>query len=161
MATLTTLLDEKRLIRVTMQLPRGQFHDRKLYAFPKCLEWMRNDVPKMVSGRIASAFTPREQLIERLRQWMAGDPMAYGPMFHDMDPATDEVWELKTADLRIFGWMYRPYEFIAVRGGYTDDYKEPTKTKNYADDRREVVKARDAVPLDNPKYVTGAFDGLV
>src|SRR5258706_12437001 len=94
-------------------------------------------------------------------KWMAGEPMAYGPWFHDMDPLTDAVWEFKTADLRIFGWMYQPRAFIAVRGGYADDYKEPTKTKNYADDRREVVKARDALPLDGEKFVKGEFHELV
>jgi hypothetical protein len=161
MATFDTLLDQKKLIRVTRPLPRGQFHDRKFYAFPDCLEWMRVDVPKMVAGREQSAFTPYEQLMERLRQWMAGDPMRYGPWFHDMDPQEDAVWELKTTDLRIFGWMYQPCSFIAVRGGYADDYKEPTKTKNYADDRREVVKARDALPLDGEKFAKGDFDELV
>lgn len=108
-----------------------------------------------------SEFTPAQQLTERLRQWMAGEPMAYGPMFHDMDPSSDEVWELKTADLRVFGWMYRPCEFIAVCGGYADDYKPPTKIKNYADDRRKVVKARNELPLDGKKFVTGGFDDLV
>jgi len=161
MTTFDKLLEEKKLIRVTLRLPRGQFHDRKFYAYPKCVNWMRNEVPKMVTGRLGSAFTPHEQLIERLRQWMAGHPMSYGPMFHDMDPQTDEVWEMKTADLRIFGWMYRPREFIAVSGGYTDDYKEPTKTKTYADDRRQVILARDALPLDGDKFAKGNFDELV
>src|SRR4051812_33740079 len=114
MATFDTLLDEKRLFRVTLPLPRGQFHDRKLYAYPECLDWMRHEIPTMRTGRLMSAFTPKEQLIERLRQWMSGDPMAYGRMFHDMEPRSDEVWEMKTADLRIFGWIYRPREFIAV-----------------------------------------------
>jgi hypothetical protein len=122
---------------------------------------MRNEVPKMVTGRIASAFTPNEQLYERLRQWIAGDPMIYGTWFHDLDPQSDEVWEMKTADLRIFGWMYRPVEFIAVRGGYADHYKEPTKIKTYADERREVVQARDVLPLDGEKYAKGGFDELV
>jgi hypothetical protein len=161
MSTFITLLEDKRLYRVTLQLPRNQFHERKLYAYPECLRWMREDVPKMKTGRLRSALTPREQLLERLRQWMSGDPMDYWPEFHDMDPRSDEVWELKTDDLRIFGWMYRPKEFIAVRGGYADDYKPPRKTKVYADDRREVVKARNALPLDGDKYSKGRFDELV
>ncbi len=82
-------------------------------------------------------------------------------MFHDMEPSTDEVWEMKTADLRLFGWMYQRRKFIVVRGGYADDYKEPTKTRTYADERREVVRARDALPLDDPKLVRGKFDELV
>jgi hypothetical protein len=161
MATFDKLLKANVLVRVTFRLPRGQFHERKIYAYPGCLEWMRNEIPKMVTGRVASDFTPKEQLIERLRQWMSGDPMAYGRMFRDMEPKIDEVWEIKTADLRIFGWMYRPREFIAVRAGYADDYKEPTKIKNYADERREVVKARDTLPLDGDKYTEGNFDELV
>jgi len=161
MATFDKLLADKNLIRVTRQLPRGQFHERKFYAYPRCLEWMRVEVPKMVTGREQSSFTPLEQLMERLRQWMAGDPMKHGPWFHDMDPQSDGVWELKTTDLRIFGWMYQPRAFIAVRGGYTDDYKEPTKTKNYADERRKVVKARNALPLDGNKFAQGDFNDLV
>lgn len=161
MATFDNLLNEQKLLtRVVLKLPRGQFHDRKIYAYPECIEWMRR-VPTMVTGRVASDFTPQEQLVERFRQWMSGQPMEYGRMFHDMEPRTDNVWEMKTADLRIFGWMYKPREFIAVRGGYTDDYKEPTKAKNYADDRREVVKARDALPLDGDRFVSGDFDELV
>src|ERR1043166_8313831 len=131
MTTITKLLAEKGLIRVLVPLGRGQFHERKFYAFPECLKWMREDVPKMKTGRSNSAFSPHEQLVERLRQWMAGDAMAHGRMFRDMQPKSDHVWELKTADLRIFGWMYRARELVAVRGGYADDYKEPTKTKNY------------------------------
>jgi hypothetical protein len=161
MATFDTLLAQKSLVRVTVKLPRGQFHERKFYAYPECLEWMRNHVPRMVAGRLASAFTPTEQLMERLRQWMAGEPMKYAPWFRDLDPQEHGVWEMKTADLRVFGWMYRAREFVAVRGGYADDYKEPTKIKNYADDRREVVRAREALPLDGQKYAKGGFDELV
>jgi hypothetical protein len=163
MATFDTLIETKVLIRVTVPLGRDQFHERKIYALPDCLDWMRNEVPKMKTGRISSAFSPQEQLIERLRQWMSGDPMIYGPMFRDIEHPKDldGIWELKTADLRIFGWMYRPKEFIAVRGGYTDDYKEPTKIKSYADDKREVARARGLLPLDGDKYVSGDFNDLV
>lgn len=87
--------------------------------------------------------------------------MAQGRMFRDMRPQRDGVWELKTADLRIFGWMYRPCEFIAVCGGYADDYKEPTITRYYEDDKRAVIDARNTLPLDPPKCVIGAFDELV
>lgn len=161
MATFDSLLASRSILRVTVRVPNGQFHDRKFFAYPDCLRWMRDDVPKMVTGRVNSAFSPREQLNERLRQWMSGDPMAYCRMFHDMKPAADNVWELKTADLRIFGWMYRPKQFIAFFGGYADDYKDPCKTKTYGDARRSVVKARNTLPLDGAKFTPGDFDDLV
>jgi hypothetical protein len=161
MATFDRLLEAKNLIRITRDLPRGQFHERKFYAFPECRDWMKSEVPKMTTGRIQSAFTPYEQLMERLRQWLAGDPMRYGPWFHDMTPQSDCVWEMKTDDLRIFGWMYQPRAFIAVRAGFADHYKEPTKIKTYADERNEVVRARNALALDGQKFVEGEFDDLV
>jgi hypothetical protein len=161
MAAFDKLLEQGQIVRVTLRLGRGQFNDRELYAYPECLAWMKVEVPKMVTGRVQSAFAPKEQLITRLLQWITGKPMARGRMFQDMLPKSDEVWELKTPDLRIFGWMYRPRKFIAVCGGYADDYKEPTKIKNYGDDRDAVVKARDELPLDGNKFVTGEYDDLV
>ena len=161
MATFDKILEEKRIVRVRLKLGRGRFDERKIYAYPPCLQWMRTEVPKMVTGRVNSDFTPAEQLITRLLQWITGESMAQGRMFNDMKPKSDEVWELKTADLRIFGWMYRPREFIAVCGGYADDYKEPTKIKIYADDKKTVIDARNALPLDGKKFVTGDYDDLV
>lgn len=161
MATLDKILEAKTITRVTVRLARGQFDERKFYAYPDCLQWMKTEVPKMVTGRIGADNTPAEQLIQRLVQWIVGKPMAEGRMFRDMRPKSDHVWELKTPDLRIFGWLCRPREFIAVCGGYADDYKEPTIIKDYEDDRRAVLAARDALPLDGDKFARGEFHGLV
>jgi hypothetical protein len=161
MATLNKLVEVRTLVRVTVPLGRGLFHDRWLYAYPECLEWMRNDVPKMVTGRLQAEQTPLEQLHVRVRQWISGQPMHYGPMFSNMTPLSDYVCEIKTPDLRIFGWIYQPKKFIAVFGDYADDYKPPTKRKTYADARRKVVAARDALPLDGDKFANGDFDDLV
>ena len=161
MGTITTLVAERKLIRVTMQLGRGQDHERKLYTYPDCAAWMRDAVPKMVTGRCKSPMTPKEQLRQLFRQWMAGEAMAYDRRFRDLLPLDNFVSEMKTDDLRIFGWIYRPREFIAVCGGYADDYKEPTKTKFYNDDMREVLARREVIDLDGDKYATGPFDGRV
>ena len=161
MATFDRFLEEKRIIQVQLKLGRGKFDERKIYAYPECLEWMKTKVPGMATGRVQSDLTPAEQLIRRLMQWIVGDELVYSRMFKDMEHQSDGVWELKTDDLRIFGWIYRPKQFIAVCGGYADDYKEPTKTKNYADDIRTVIQARNALPLDGVKFVTGEFHELV
>jgi hypothetical protein len=162
MATFEKIIEDKLLIPVVIRLGRGQFYERKLYVFPDWLRWMREAVPKLTTGRAQSAATPAEQLVERIRQWLSGEPMKNGPMFKEMNyPKDNDVWELKTDDLRLFGWMYQPKQFIVASCGYTDDYKDPTKTKNYADDVRAVMSARDALPLDGAKFVKGEYDGLV
>jgi len=82
-------------------------------------------------------------------------------MFKDLMPATDEVWEFKTADLRIFGWLYRPRVFIAALLGYADFYKPPSPVGSYEDARKHVMSIRNTLDLDEPKYATGTFDDLV
>lgn len=162
MATFEKILEDGLLVPVTVKLGRGRFYDRKLYAYPECHRWMRQDVPRMVTGRIQSAQTPAQQLILRLAQWLSGDSINSGLMFRELKyPRDHDVWELKTDDLRIFGWMYQSKQFIAAVGRYTDDYKEPTKIRNYADDVRAVATARDALPLEGTKFVRGKFDELV
>ena len=69
-------------------------------------------------------------------------------MFKDLTPATDEVWEFKTADLRIFGWIYRPKVFIAGILGYADHYKSPSYLRSYDDARNRVVAMRNTLDLD-------------
>lgn len=163
MATFEKILEGRLLIPVVVKLGRGKFFNRKLYAYPASLKWMKETVPTLNTGRQNSAQTPAEQLIMRLQQWLSGEPpLKKGPMFKEMEyPRENDVWELKTDDLRLFGWMYQPKTFIVASHGYADDYKEPTKIKNYADDVRAVIAARDALPLDGPKFVKGKFDELV
>jgi hypothetical protein len=161
MATFEKVIEAKLIIPVVVRLPRGRFYDRHLYAFPDCLKWMKETVPTLKTGRIQSAQTPAEQLMLRLQQWLSGQPLQKGPMFKEMEyPKDNDVWALKTDDLRMWGWMYQPRKFIIASHGYADHYKEPT-TKNYSDNDRTVMQARDALPLDAPKFVKGTFDGLV
>ena len=48
----------------------------------------------------------------------------------------DEVWELKTADIRVFGWIYRPLIFIAAFADYADLYKGKNAPRSYPDARK-------------------------
>jgi hypothetical protein len=162
MATFDKIIQEKILLPVVVRLGRNKFPERTLFAYPESLTWMKQTVPTPVTGRQQSAQTPSEQLILRLQQWISGDQIKPGPMFREMShPPDSDTWELKTDDLRLFGWMYRPKTFIIASHGYADDYKEPTKIRDYADDVRAVVEARSVLPLDEPKLVRGKFDELI
>lgn len=161
MATFDSLLAERALIKIGVKLLRGQFPERKLYAYPDCWEWMRTEVPKLKTGVLQSDFTPLEQQVHRLRQWISGQEIVKDRMFHDMLPVEAGVWEMKTADLRYFGWMYQKRQFIIAKCGYADDYKEPNKKKTSGEERDEVIKRRDALPLDGEKWKEGSFDELV
>ena len=132
-----------------------------MYGFPGFVEWMKNEVPGLQTGRIQASEKPSVQLDRILYQWITGKRVAYSKVLKDLIPQQDEVWEFKTADLRIFGWIYRPRIFIAAFGDYTDYYKPPNPKRSYEQAKRSVLEARDKIDLDEPKFTGGVFDDLV
>lgn len=76
-------------------------------------------------------------------------------------PQKDEVWEMKTPDIRIFGWIYQPLKFVVVFGDYADLYKGRNARRSYDDAVQRVKNRRDGLDLDPPKFAAGTFDELV
>jgi hypothetical protein len=134
---------------------------RSIYGLQRFTNWMTNALPNLQTGRLKGRETPQQQLDFRLYQWITGKPMVYSRMLNDLMPHADEVWELKTLDIRVFGWMYRPLTFIAVFGDYADLYKGKTATRSYGTAKADVIAARDRLDLDLPKFTGGTFDELV
>ena len=163
MATLDNLTGSEPPILHGIEVPleRGRQSERLIYGFPELIEWMASKLPHLEAGRLKAADTPLEQLDYALYRWISGEPVAYGRMFKDLMPIRDEVWELKTADLRIFGWMYRPRIFIGVFGDYADLYKGRKISASYATAISRVKDARNKLDIDPPKIASGNFDELV
>jgi hypothetical protein len=67
-------------------------------------------------------------------------------------PAGDGVWELKTADLRVFGWFHAKDCFLGHCADTAERVKEHRLYTGYVG---EVVRFRDSLPLDEPKYIPG------
>jgi hypothetical protein len=160
MATLDTLLNRQELVRILVPTD-GEPRLRKIYGFPVFQNWLANELPRLVQGRLRAADPPQEQVDDILYRWITGKRLLYTRQFQDLTPQSDEVWEMKTADIRIFGWMYRPRTFIAVFGDYADLYKGRTPRRSYEDAKRKVKSARDALDIDPPKFTGGTFDELV
>jgi hypothetical protein len=159
MATLDILLMRQALVRILV--PTREAKLRWIYGFPAFQSWLATDLPNLTAGRLKAADPPGEQVDNILYRWITGKEIIYSRQFQDLMPMVDEVWEMKTADIRIFGWMYQPRKFIAVFGDYADLYKGKNKTRSYEDARRRVKAERTALDLDEPKFVTGTFDELV
>jgi hypothetical protein len=112
-------------------------------------------------GRLTGADAPKEQVDNALFRWCAGRRIVYTTHFKDLQPHRDEVWEMKTPDIRIFGWLYRPLRFVAAFGDYADLYKGTGRTRSYSDARERVKRMRAELDLDEPKFASGKFDDLV
>src|SRR5215467_15207808 len=160
MATLDILLNRQELVRILVPTD-GESRVRWVYGFPGFREWLDVELPKLAPGRLQAADPPLEQVDDILYRWITGKEILYSRQFRDLVPMSDEIWEMKTADIRIFGWMYRPLKFIAVFGDYADLYKGKNRSRSYEEAKRRVKKERDALDLDPPKFARGTFDELI
>jgi|HubBroStandDraft_6_1064221.scaffolds.fasta_scaffold497468_2 hypothetical protein len=166
MATLDILSGpDGPLTRLSVPL-KGMQPVRSFYALPRFVKAVNDELPGWVTGRLEASQTPQEQFALVLRRWTGNRPrLEYQKHFNDLMPGTDEVWEIKTADLRFFGWVYRPCIFIAVVLGYADWYKPPDRKESYEDARKAVLKERESLNIDpnadGLKFTRGTFDALV
>jgi hypothetical protein len=161
---MATLANIATATKVEIPLGRREFHEREFWALPSFMNELTNVVPALQTGRLNAPLSPIEQLDDILHKWIVGKPMRYGNRLKDLTPRESETWEMKTADLRIFGWIYRPKIFVGAFIGYADDYKphgNQPATESYAAAQNRVVEIRNRLDLDPPKFATGVFDALV
>src|SRR4051794_3189766 len=102
------------ITRILVPLGRREFDDRKFYALPSFARFLQETLPGLEGGVLEARETPKQQMDSVLRKWNAGKPMARGRAFSNLRPTRHSVWEMKTADLRIFGWLYQPRVFVAA-----------------------------------------------
>ncbi len=154
MSTIEDLQNRGELQKILVKLERNEFENRFIYARPKFMKWIRNDLPKIV-GLDPYNLTPMEQIQDLLRIYITGHPLRIGRQFHRMSPIESDVFELKTLDLRIFGWFYQKDRFIAVNAF---DMVKVKQHGLYAAFRDEVIRDRQMLDLDEPKYNAGATE---
>lgn len=68
------------------------------------------------------------------------------------------MWELKTDDTRIFGWVPRRDGFICCFGDHANEVKLKDKYGAYMA-RTKLV--RDLLDLDDPKFVSGDYEDVI
>jgi hypothetical protein len=88
---------------------------RVVYGSSEFVRWYSDDLPQIPS-RVGADADPIDQVSGLLHSFVAGDPLDSPRQFRMLTPNNDHVWELKTIDIRIFGWFVRRDMFIAVCG---------------------------------------------
>lgn len=95
---------------------------RSLYVASSMFHWVEEE-PRLDDGSIKVAHrTPLdhlELLFNDLRCAMR--PAASG--FHRMIPTKHGIWKAHPPSLRVFGWCYAPYSFVAVSAALEIDLK--------------------------------------
>ncbi len=78
--------------------------------------------------------------------------LTYSHRFKPLTHHRDGIWELKTPDLRIFGWFVKRDQFVGWAADATEKIKKHNLYHGYA---REAGHFRDNLNLDPPKFVQG------
>jgi hypothetical protein len=119
---------------------------------------MKRKLPRLkTDGYIPGAATPSEQMDFLLYQFISGKPITSMPP-KCMLPESEGIWELRTHDLRFFGWFWRKGVFVISSA----ETKARCKTVGvYGRCRLQARRDRDRLELDLPKFVNGRLEDVL
>lgn len=105
-----------RLVPWTTELEHDEHTQRSLHITARARAWVEALDPERGSP-IGSRLTLAQQLSNIAHEFITGRRLIWPQQFHKLAKAakavTDpHVWELKTDDLRLFGWFVAPNCFV-------------------------------------------------
>lgn len=139
------------LCRYDAFLADDQQPERTIFFFPRSRTWMSDILPTLESTWNIEV-SPLEQVDAFLALYCAGEPLSFGHRFKPLTHLGDGVWELKTADVRLFGWFVSRDSFVVTDGVLARDVKLRNGYRPFAE---QAVRFRDRLALDEPKFVAG------
>ncbi|WP_062176419.1 hypothetical protein [Sphingopyxis sp. C-1] len=151
MATVLELMLSGALYRLDPGLGPRELEVRRIFLLPRARDWMEKELPDTASNWNIEE-DPAQQLDALVYEFCVGEPLAIGQRFKAVRPVGDGVWELKTADLRIFGWFAQKDCFIVCDCDTTLRVKQMSLYRGYRD---QAVRFRERLDLDEPKFVAG------
>lgn len=139
------------LEKIDVDLDPGEQPLRLMYALPRAITWMEKELPKLTTdGFVPGASSPQEQADTLFYEFIVGKSLASFPP-KCLNPEANGVWELRTADLRFFGWFWRKCVYILS----AVDTKAKCKTGLYVGYRGQAEHDRTVLNLDPPKFING------
>ena len=152
MATPIDLERTGELFKLDPDLGVGKQEFRTIYVSPRLRKWIESDLPHFESTWNVE-LSPIEQLQAFVEEvFCPGATLTFGQQFKPLTHIRDGIWELKTADLRVFGWFYKKDCFIGSAADMTDKIKRHRLYFGYVN---EADRFRDGLNLNEPKFVPG------
>lgn len=158
MATLSELEERQNLMKIEIELDHHQMPERLLYGVPSVIQWLNNTLPVLGADFHHGKLSPSEQLFIFLEDFITGADFAHYERAHFMTPSDPAIWELKTKDLRLFGWFYKRCIFIVAHIDTAYRCKFHSLYNGYRD---SCVRIRNSMDLDEPKHITGGYNDVL
>jgi hypothetical protein len=156
--TLATLIEAGEISSIEVELGAREQRTRLLYGTPGFVNWLKERLRSDEPSPLFADLTPNEQLDLLFYDFLSGKPLVYTKQFRVIKFENNAVWELKTPDLRIFGWFAMKDCFIAVFGDWAWRIKEHALYRGY---RIEVKRFRRRIGAEDGLCVRGVTPGDV
>ncbi len=152
MNTLEDLVATGAIVRIEIELDGGALPKRLLFGTPAFVGWLEEHLDAMKNSPLGGDLSPVEQLDHLFYAFVSGKVLACTRQFRAIRSEPRAVWELKTLDLRIFGWFPMKDCFVAVFGDWADRVKDHDLYRGY---RLQVRRLRRQLGVDRTLCVEG------
>ncbi len=153
MATLIELCESGQLIPIEPELEENELSWRCLYGTPCFIAWLDTQLPTFPHEEMYAELTPLEQVGALFAEFSSGETFSTDRRFKKLSSTPQHhVWEFKTDDVRIFGWIPDKNKFICCFGDQTETIKMGNSYNRYIAQTKYV---RDNLNLDEPKCIIG------
>ena len=158
MTTIEELVEAKAISRIQVEMhPRDQ-EMRLLYGTPDFIDWLGELAKGAEPQRRLGEATAAEQIDDLFNTFLSGLPLVYMKQFRSVRAEKNAVWELKTPDVRIFGWFLKKDCFVAVFGNWADVVKDHDLYRGY---RIAIRRLRRELGVNESLCVQGETPGDV
>lgn len=124
---------------------------RLVYLKPGVMDWIEEHLPDAQSDCF-SEITPVEQLDEILNAFCAGESLVHERQMKILHHRIHGVWELKTPDLRLFGWFPKKDVFVCTAINFKRLIRDHSLYQGYVG---AAVHFRENLDLNEPKFIPG------
>src|ERR1700743_53087 len=141
MTTIEELVEANAISRIQVEMhPRDQ-ELRLLYGTPGFIAWLDELAKGSQPERRLGEAPPAEQIDDLFNTFLSGKPLEHMRQFRSIRAEKNAVWELKTPDIRIFGWFLKKDCFVGVFGNWADVIKDHDLYRGYRISIRWVSRA--------------------
>ncbi len=152
MPTVADLVNSGAILKIEVALaPRDQ-PLRLLFGTPDFVQWLRDVLAGAQPPAHLGEATPAEQIDDLFYAYLSGRPLVFTRQFRVVRAEENAVWELKTPDIRIFGWFMARDCFVAVFGNWADTIKDHDLYRGY---RIAIRRLRRELGIDETLCVKG------
>jgi hypothetical protein len=152
MPTIADLVQRGAIVKIDVELaPRDQ-PLRLLYGTPQFVAWLQEIIGGAQPPRLLGTNAITEQIDDLFYSFLSGQQLIFTKQFRVVRAEEHAVWELKTPDVRIFGWFMAKDCFVAVFGNWADTIKDHDLYRGY---RIAIRRLRRELGIDATLCVKG------